>query len=515
MLHWNMLSIRRKLTFSWFGQTLLATLILVATSSWMMKSFGRKDIQFKGATLAALGAEGAKAAVQFQDVSLLDQQFEQLLVADQDVSLLGIVVLDPGAKSLNSLCQRNSPAAKALEVVPFAQVLVTDPPERKGEVRTFSLLGYQGFAIPIDDSSKKAYLVLAINQARMETQILRNLAVMLGVGVLILASGFLAAHYLAGALTAPLERIQDRMKNISSGEGDLKARLEVKGDDELAHLATHFNHFSAHIQTLVQETIAVCARIASGALRMDAGMSEMNTAAEAIARAAEEQKLNVTQATLTVTAIAESSKVNAGNVKSALTDLGHAQAAVVGGQAALEASKVGMGAIHQNAKQIGTILNVITEIANQTNLLSLNAAIEAAKAGEHGKGFAVVAEEVRKLAERSAIAAKEITLLIKTSDKGIADGSATVHDAGKALNSIHLAICESDDRMKAVGSQSLAQGEATVRVAESMGNLASIAEGNAGATEQMAATIRETSLTVHELKELAGELNSLVSHFRV
>jgi methyl-accepting chemotaxis protein len=173
-----------------------------------------------------------------------------------------------------------------------------------------------------------------------------------------------------------------------------------------------------------------------------------------------------------------------------------------------------MGAIHDNAKQIGSILTVITEIANQTNLLSLNAAIEAAKAGEHGKGFAVVAEEVRKLAERSAVAAKEITALIQTSDQGIAAGTATVQAAGLALKDIQAAILQSDAHMKSVGRQSLAQQEDTSRVAEAMGNLANIAEGNAGATEEMAATIRESASTAHELNTLSEALTALVSRFR-
>jgi methyl-accepting chemotaxis protein len=514
MQNWHSFSIRKKLTVTNFLQTVLVTAVLVAVSGWMLNDSGRRALKSKGAALAALCAESTKAAVQFEDVSLLDQQFDQLLGSDSDLSVTAIVVLDPASQAMRVVSQKRDAGAANLDLGTFAKALAGHFPQKKGEIRTFSGLGYQGVAIPVEDSAKKAFVILGLNEIQMNRQTVHKIAAMSLVGIVILAFGFLGARAVAGALSRPLELFQDRMRDISSGAGDLTARLEVRGDDEIAHLAGHFNRFAGNIQALVQEIVAIAASIASGTMQIAAGMNQMTSAADAIAHSAEEQKTSVAHATQSLHEISGSLQVNHRQVAGALEGFDHAQQEAGKGETALAASVEGMQAINRNASQISNILTVITEIANQTNLLSLNAAIEAAKAGEQGRGFAVVAEEVRKLAERSAKAAKEIDTLIRTSGKSIDTGTATVDAANQALKRIMAAIRESDQQMQAVGRESKTQSQATSGIVTAMGSLANIAEGNAGATEQMAATIHETTRTVNDLASLAEKLNNLVSQFQ-
>jgi methyl-accepting chemotaxis protein len=506
------LTIKRKITYAFVGLTVFLSAVAALSTGYMLHRSQTHTLQDEAASVGKTLVEATAPTVVQDEQYSLGTTDNSLLTAKghADISLVGVAEVQAG-KAVVPFSKKFNDDAK-LEAFSIAK------PLGEGHLQ-YTRAGYQVTALPMDAAGaaadKRYYMLVVMNTTALDKELRISFLFMVLLGVVMVGVGFAGAFFLGNSILQPLEQIAVRMHDISTGEGDLTARLEVRGKDEIAQVSGNFNRFVENIQGLVNQVVAITGTIASSTLEMSAGMNEMQSTAMSIAETAENQKRSVDQANQRVSDIAHSSQIIHNNVSNALTVFEQAQQAAERGGSAVREVEAGMQAINTNSKQIANILTVITEIANQTNLLSLNAAIEAAKAGEHGKGFAVVAEEVRKLAERSAQAAKEITTLIATSNKSIQDGSSKVAAAGQGLQSIQEAIASSGEHIRAIGGQSSEQSHNSGAVVGFVNQLSGIAEQNAAATEEMAATIKETTRTVDELSRAAEGLNVLVSRFKV
>lgn len=347
--------------------------------------------------------------------------------------------------------------------------------------------------------------------------------------IIVIAVSLGLIWYLLRTLLRPIRRTADTMREIAEGDGDLTQRLPVEGRDEMSYLASQFNAFVEKVQNAIRRVGESTDQLASSAEELTRvaaltrdGFQRQSSETDQIASAIHE-----------MTATVQEMSRNGAEVESAASEAD--QQASEGGRVVektirtiealaqeIEATESSVNELAERTKRIETVLDVIRDVTEQTNLLALNAAIEAARAGEQGRGFAVVADEVRALAQRSSESADQIRDII---DELITGTESAVErmgrsrersdetkqeagHAGESLQSIQQAVSRIHDQVTSIATAAEEQGQ----VAEEINrNVAGIVE----ISTQSGQSMEQTEAASAELARLGEQLREMVSQFKV
>jgi len=297
-------------------------------------------------------------------------------------------------------------------------------------------------------------------------------------GIFLLLTGLLIMYFLMNRLTMPLNLLVEQAIKIS--EGDLSGSIKIKRNDEIGLLAHSFN-------TMIEKLKEIITVVIESTNNLTNGTNQIAMSSQQIAQGANEQAASAEEVSASIEEMAATIQQNSEN---AIETERISQEGAIGIMAVAEASKKSVDAIRQIAEKI----TIVNDIAEKTDILAINAAIEAARAGEHGKGFAVVAAEVRKLAEVSQNAAKEINELSKLNLK-------LTEDAGSLMGEIIPNIQKTAQLVKEIAAASAEQSSGSEQISKAIEQLSTVTQQNSAASEEMSSSSEELASQAEMLKE--------------
>ncbi len=331
----------------------------------------------------------------------------------------------------------------------------------------------------------------------------------------------------------PVRGLIARVRDIAEGEGDLTLRVNADSKDELGELGRWFNIFIGKIHDIIAEVAGSAREVAAAATEIAASSEEMATSMNEQSSQVTQISSATEQMSASIVEVARKSNDAAKNASDSgkMAEEGGAivTETIDGMQGISDAVTAGAASVTElgtRSEQIGKIIEVINDIADQTNLLALNAAIEAARAGEHGRGFAVVADEVRKLADRTTKATEEIAGSITAIQTGtgqavskmnigseqVAVGAKRATEAGESLSRIVASAREVEKMIQSIAAAAEEQSAASEQISRNIEGISAVSRQATEGANQAASAAAQLSSRAEQLQALVGRFKTMPAH---
>jgi len=397
--------------------------------------------------------------------------------------------------------------------------------------QTLSDIDVAVYSTAVTDFSGKPFGVLEIVMDRSVYGNMQSGATWLNIilALLAVAGGVVVSALVAKGIVKPIKSAAMAMSDIAEGDGDLTQRLPEKGNDEITELSGAFNSFAEKVHAVVGD-------VAEASTYMSTAAEEMSNVTVNLDGNVQKQRMEIDQVATAMNEMASTVQEVARSASEAANSASTAHSQSIEGKSVVgenihainslageveNAANV-INSVESDSERIGTVLDVIRGIAEQTNLLALNAAIEAARAGEQGRGFAVVADEVRTLASRTQESTQEIQGMIESLQKGSGDAVSVMEKgkdqavqsvthanaAGDSLELITNAVSSINDMNTQIASAAEEQSSVAEEINRNVVNINDMAEMISDGSQQ-------TAKSSNDLEALAGQLQSVVSRFRI